>query len=484
MNAGSKGSPINIAQIIACVGQQNVEGKRIGWGFKNRTLPCFTKDDYGPESRGFVENSYLAGLTPQEMFFHAMGGREGVIDTACKTSETGYIQRRLVKCMESVRLRYDGTIRSELGEVVQFLYGEDGMASEFIEDQEVELMKLSHEQMAAKFKHNYTQANYGEGWIRAAMDREEIRHNLEKQQLLDKEYDELCRLKLKVCRDIFPDGDIKQHMPINLNRMIDIAKMLHPIDDESVDPVNPITIIEQVDELIRQLKVVRLISEHDELGKQGQADATILLNCHLRSALSSRKLLEQDRLTRPAIEWLIGEVKSRFEKSLAHPGEMVGTIAAQSIGEPATQMTLNTFHFAGVGSKNVTLGVPRLKEIINIAKKVKTPSLTVYLAQDVATDQEHAKDIQSTLEYTFRYITFLANFVIESVKIYKFVHQSVNISQILHCITGIRRWRRLPLSRRSIMIHTPRRPLSAAMKSTSFFSKSRIDVTKKLIKFQ
>ena len=95
--AGSKGSDINVSQVIACVGQQNVEGKRIPFGFRKRTLPHFVKDDYRPESRGFVENSYLAGLTPSEFYFHAMGGREGLIDTAVKTAETGYIQRRLIK---------------------------------------------------------------------------------------------------------------------------------------------------------------------------------------------------------------------------------------------------------------------------------------------------------------------------------------------------------------------------------------------------
>jgi len=72
----NKGSFLNISQMIACVGQQNVEGKRIPFGFAGRSLPHFTKDDFGPESRGFVENSYLRGLTPQEFFFHAMGGRE------------------------------------------------------------------------------------------------------------------------------------------------------------------------------------------------------------------------------------------------------------------------------------------------------------------------------------------------------------------------------------------------------------------------
>ena len=93
------------------------------------------QDDLGPESRGFVENSYLRGLSAQEFFFHAMGGREGLIDTACKTSETGYIQRRLVKAMETVMARYDGTLRTSNGNVVQFLYGEDGMDAVYIEKQ-------------------------------------------------------------------------------------------------------------------------------------------------------------------------------------------------------------------------------------------------------------------------------------------------------------------------------------------------------------
>ena len=102
VTAGSKGSNINISQIMGCVGQQNVEGKRIPFGFNHRTLPHFSKDDFGPESKGFVESSYLTGLSPSELYFHAMGGREGLIDTAVKTAETGYISRRLIKALEDV----------------------------------------------------------------------------------------------------------------------------------------------------------------------------------------------------------------------------------------------------------------------------------------------------------------------------------------------------------------------------------------------
>lgn len=103
---------------MGCVGQQNVEGRRIAFGFYNRSLPHFNKFDYGPMSKGFVENNYITGLKPAEFFFHAMGGREGLIDTAVKTSETGYIQRRLVKALEDVMVRYDGTVRNSSNQVV------------------------------------------------------------------------------------------------------------------------------------------------------------------------------------------------------------------------------------------------------------------------------------------------------------------------------------------------------------------------------
>ena len=138
------------------MGQQNVEGKRIPFGFRHRTLPHFIKDDYGPESRGFVENSYLAGLTPTEFFFHAMGGREGLIDTAVKTSETGYIQRRLIKAMESLMVQYDGTVRNAQQQVVQFLYGEDGMDGATVEFQSLPTISASNDAFERRFRFNYS----------------------------------------------------------------------------------------------------------------------------------------------------------------------------------------------------------------------------------------------------------------------------------------------------------------------------------------
>jgi len=134
VNAGSKGSDLNISQMISCLGQQNVDGKRIPYGFENRTLPHFTKYDDSPGARGFVESSYINGLSPQELFFHAMGGRVGLIDTAVKTSTTGYIQRRLIKGLEDLKVEYDMTIRTNKNKIVQFSYGDDNIDTTKVED--------------------------------------------------------------------------------------------------------------------------------------------------------------------------------------------------------------------------------------------------------------------------------------------------------------------------------------------------------------
>ena len=152
VGSGSKGSDMNISQIMACVGQQNVDGKRIPFGFNRRSLPHFSKDDYGPESKGFVGNCYVYGLTPQEFYFHAMGGREGLIDTACKTAQTGYIQRRLIKAMEDVQVKYDGTVRTSKDVLLQFMYGEDGFDASYIENMGIPLLKMSNKDMEKNYK--------------------------------------------------------------------------------------------------------------------------------------------------------------------------------------------------------------------------------------------------------------------------------------------------------------------------------------------
>ncbi|KAJ1431546.1 RNA polymerase, alpha subunit [Sesbania bispinosa] len=124
---GSKGSPINISQMVACVGQQSVGGCRAANGFIDRSLPHFHKKAKTPADKGFVANSFFSGLSATEFFFHTMGGREGLVDTAVKTADTGYMSRRLMKALEDLFLHYDYTVRNAGGGIVQFCYGDDGM---------------------------------------------------------------------------------------------------------------------------------------------------------------------------------------------------------------------------------------------------------------------------------------------------------------------------------------------------------------------
>ncbi|XGW22124.1 hypothetical protein V3C99_004806 [Haemonchus contortus] len=393
--SGSKGSKINISQVIACVGQQNVEGKRIPFGFRHRTLPHFIKDDYGPESKGFVENSYLAGLTPAEFFFHAMGGREGLIDTAVKTAETGYIQRRLIKAMESVMVNYDGTVRNSLAQMIQLRYGEDGLDGMWVENQNMPTMKPTNMLFERDFKNDLSDEKslrkyYTEDLVR------ELQASPEATKELEAEFQQLEEDR-RLLRKIFPTGDAKIVLPCNLQRLIWNAQKIFHVETRKVTSLSPLHVIEGVRKLSKKLVIV---SGEDKISKQAQYNATLLMNILIRSTLCSKKMASTHKLNMEAFDWLIGEIETRFQQAIAQPGEMVGALAAQSLGEPATQMTLNTFHYAGVSAKNVTLGVPRLKEIINVSKQLKTPSLTVFLQGAAAKDAEKAKDVLCKLEHT------------------------------------------------------------------------------------
>ncbi|KAK9713059.1 hypothetical protein RND81_06G000500 [Saponaria officinalis] len=396
VTAGSKGSFINISQMTACVGQQNVEGKRIPFHFISRTLPHFTKDDYGPESRGFVENSYLRGLTPQEFFFHAMGGREGLIDTAVKTSETGYIQRRLVKAMEDIMVKYDGTVRNSLGDVIQFLYGEDGMDAVWIESQKLDSLKMKKSEFDKTYRYEFDAENWEPDYmLKEHVD--DLKTIREFRNVFDAEVQKLEADRYQLAMEIAATGDNSWPLPVNLKRLLWNAQKTFKVDMREKSDMHPMEIVEAVDKLQERLKVV---PGDDFLSMEAQKNATLFFNILLRSTLASKRVLKEFKLNREAFEWVVGEIESRFLQSLVAPGEMIGCVAAQSIGEPATQMTLNTFHYAGVSAKNVTLGVPRLREIINVAKKIKTPSLSVYLKPEVSKTKERAKNVQCALEYT------------------------------------------------------------------------------------
>ena len=397
VSAGSKGKIINVAQMIACLGQQNVDGKRIPNTYNNRTLPNFSKYDSSPESRGFVESSFIQGLQPHEFFFHAMGGREGLIDTAVKTSETGYIQRKLIKAMEDLKAYYDLSVRNAYGNVIQFVYGEDGMDYIKIINQTCDLLTKPYEKLEQIYKFDESE-NYNDYLVKSVV--AEITNDKSYEAFMNdyytKLFDKYHFLKGYVFKNSV-DGIIRY--PINLYRLINSVKTTFSLNTVLLN-LNPTYIITKIYELERYLR-----NDND--------NGMELIICLLYDYLSPKKILKTFKLNKLAFDYLIESIKVEYNNAKINVSDMVGPIAAQSIGEPATQMTLNTFHFAGVSSKsNVTRGVPRLKELLHISKNQKSPSTTIYLDKSYKYDKGLANEVLNNIELTS------AKDVIRSINIY------------------------------------------------------------------
>ncbi|MGD0027319.1 MAG: DNA-directed RNA polymerase subunit A' [Candidatus Bathyarchaeia archaeon] len=291
---GARGSSLNIGQISACVGQQSVRGKRILRGYLGRALPHFRSGDATPKARGFVYSSYEKGLDVIEFFFHSMGGREGLVDTAVRTQQSGYMQRRLINALEHIRLEYDGTVRNSVGDIIQFQYGEDGV--------------------------DPAKSDHGKA--------------------------------------------------VNVGRLVDQLQ----ISRERGKPSSPEHIKDRLKEVEDQL--------------------TPILASELKENLTKADL------STTGVTKAINLTVEHYKRALMEPGEAVGIVAAQSIGEPGTQMTLRTFHYAGVREQNVTLGLPRLIEIVDARRIPSTPIMTIYLDEEHRKSREAAVKLARTIIFT------------------------------------------------------------------------------------
>src|ERR671939_191447 len=285
-STGARGSTLNIGQLPAALGQQSIRGKRIQKGYHNRALSHFEPNETSPDAKGFVKSNYRDGLSPLEFFFHAMGGREGLVDTAVRTQQSGYMQRRLINALEHLKIEYDQTVRDPHGNIMQYIYGEDGI--------------------------DPAKSDHGEA--------------------------------------------------VNISRLIESESV---VDEGRKATENDIK------------NIMQRYSEN--------------LNPRLRSNL--QEALLENRLSKDGIEKVLKKTIDLNDRALAEPGEAVGVVTAQSIGEPGTQMTLRTFHFAGVKERNVTLGLPRLIELVDARKKPVTPTMDVYLDNDYKVSREKALEV-------------------------------------------------------------------------------------------
>jgi len=324
--SGAKGSPVNVSQISSLLGSQALEGRRVPVMVSGKTLPAFKAFDTTPRAGGYVASRFLTGIRPQEYYFHCMAGREGLIDTAVKTSRSGYLQRCLIKHLEGVRVHYDQTVRNSDGSVLQFYYGEDGLdvtKSKYLEQFDFTALNYTN------FKRRF--------------------FNTQLAQMVDAEAAEV-------------------HMGRALRKPWKYPPVMSVYD--------PATHIGSMSEAFAKKRV-----EYVGSNPRGLLEV---------------KMKKKDRKV-PKINNIIPKVTAEafsaltnvlYHRSLVDPGEAVGLLAAQGVGEPSTQMTLNTFHFAGHGAANVTLGIPRLREIVMTASQnIKTPIMHLPIREGITQEQ-------------------------------------------------------------------------------------------------
>lgn len=368
--SGSKGSPINVSQMVAVVGQQIIGGKRVADGFQDRSLPHFPKNARQPPSKGFVANSFFSGLTPTEFLFHAISGREGLVDTAVKTAETGYMSRRLMKSLEDLSIQYDDTVRNSSSNVIQFQYGED---------------KLDPVDMEGKAKPVHFERTF--------MHAETTTWNNKEKSLLPWEIRAMCKDLLRKERQ-------------KLERISAKGELLEFIDESTG----------AIDQNESARDFLQDIENFIEKKAQAQRDRRNILNlspaweketpskrkrqpARACAGLAGESLERTNKLTKTTLASFVQACLVKYKRAQVEPGHAVGAVGAQSIGEPGTQMTLKTFHFAGVAGMSITQGVPRIKEIINASKLISTPVITCQLVSPK--EEIAARIVKGRIEKTY-----------------------------------------------------------------------------------
>ncbi|XP_006104065.1 DNA-directed RNA polymerase I subunit RPA1 [Myotis lucifugus] len=369
VQSGAKGSTVNTMQISCLLGQIELEGRRPPLMASGKSLPCFEPYEFTPRAGGFVTGRFLTGIKPPEFFFHCMAGREGLVDTAVKTSRSGYLQRCIIKHLEGLVVQYDLTVRDSDGSVVQFLYGEDGLdipKTQFLQPKQFPFLASNYE-VIMKSKHLHEV-------LSRADPKKALRHFR----------------AIKKWQSKHPGPLQRTGAFLSYSQKVQAAARAADLQGTGQPGRSPGT-----------CQVLRMWGELDEQSRrkyQKKAapcpDPTLSIwrpDIYFASvsetfekkmddysrewASQAEKSYEKSELSLDSLRTLL---QLKWQRSLCDPGEAVGLLAAQSIGEPSTQMTLNTFHFAGRGEMNVTLGIPRLREILMVASaNIKTPMMSV-----------------------------------------------------------------------------------------------------------
>ncbi|PQE27543.1 hypothetical protein CJF30_00007878 [Rutstroemia sp. NJR-2017a BBW] len=368
--SGSKGSALNVAQMVAVVGQQIIGGARVADGFQDRTLPHFSKHSRQPAAKGFVSNSFFTGLTPYEFLFHAISGREGLVDTAVKTAETGYMSRRLMKSLEDLSTQYDDTVRTSGGGIVQFQFGADGLDPLDMEG-------------------NAVPVNFERTWLQA----ENLTWKNADRSLLPYEVTRNCTEHLAQTKATFVRKGLRHGEPLSYDDSSDYG-----VDEHDGGRGFLAAITKFIgDKATRMAKARQRVGLHEF---EDDPEETGVHYDETKEDQAARDYVDRvAKISEATLRKFCSLCLEKYAKAKVEPGHAVGAVGAQSIGEPGTQMTLKTFHFAGVAGMNLTAGVPRIKEIINASKTISTPFVDCPLIDN--TNIKVARRVKALVEKTF-----------------------------------------------------------------------------------
>lgn len=364
----SKGGPLNIMQIMACVGQQNVMNERVPKKYGERTFPHFQKYDDSPDARGFCKHSYMQGQNPMEFFFHAMSGRMGNIDTAIKTAQSGYIARQLIKGHEDILVTQNMSTRNAMGNVIQWRYGDTGVTITDIERLPLRFFKESKKTLQNLYAWDDSIMKNAVGSRIFKQEISDAKIGPMTKQLVENELTKLTNFYHLLHSRFFKyqTDDIIVYAPVNIDRTITNFKMQysskssHTGSDEALErDLSPRYIINEVDILCAELPKMFHYHKHSEFvaaererrnkkvdrfdaqkyndsleNFNHDQNAVLLFEIYLRSLLSSKRLLTEFKVSKFIFDKILDRIRVAFNLAISAPGDMVGPQGSQSIAEP------------------------------------------------------------------------------------------------------------------------------------------------------
>jgi len=395
ISSGSSGTDMNAGQIIGCIGQVIVESKRIQKKFNNRTLPMFHQHDDSAFARGFCANSFLTGLNPAEFFFQVMAGREGLINTAIKTADTGYIQRKLIKILEDIKVEYDGTVRNANDKIIQYTYGDNGINTEKQIDQKIELMAANNETVRSRY--TYTKEEIAELKKNGMTEKytTELNEALYRKLISLRDYMRRIQKSINTSAIAFKESYM---MPIDIQQFI---RNIRNRDGRTTDSIaDPHLILIRIKEMYSSANYrVLKYGPKSVIKKDDDERIKLLLKFYLYDCLSPKRCTNEYKLSESELDEIITYFNQSILLAKVEGGEMVGFVGAHSVGEPVTQANLKSFHKSGTG-KTVSGGLVRIKELLSVSKVIKTPIVTVILDDNYKENKVIASKIASHLKYT------------------------------------------------------------------------------------